>query len=136
MHSSSTVRHRFVVGSRAGSVDDFALVNVVPHLARSAELLAFMAAQFLRASIWSAHSSSKPAPGGLISRRYCNRCWSSLAASFNKSRGKFGILASESALQPSLASVPNHSLVPTPVTKARFVWLSSGAAHLNRWATE
>jgi hypothetical protein len=31
--------------------------------------------------------------------------------------------------------LPNNSLVPTPATKARFVWPSSGAAQLKRWAS-
>ena len=33
-----------------------------------------------------------------------------------------------------LRSASNKLLVPTPVTKARFVWLSSGAAQQQRWA--
>jgi hypothetical protein len=30
----------------------------------------------------------------------------------------------------------NKSLEPTPVTKARFVWFSSGAAQLNRYVSD
>jgi hypothetical protein len=56
-----------------------------------------------------------------MSRRLFDRCEPNVAASFNKSRGKFGVEMRASMLQRSLASVPNHSLVPTPVTKARFV---------------
>jgi hypothetical protein len=34
----------------------------------------------------------------------------------------------------SVVALHNNSLEPTPVTKARFVWFSSGAAQLSRWA--
>jgi hypothetical protein len=136
MHSSSTVRERFVAGSRAGSVQSSAFVRVVRHLARSAHALASSTAQFSRAAIWSVRSSRKPAPGRLMTRRLSDRCEPNVAASFNESRGKFGISVRESRLLPLLASLPNHSLVPTPVTKARFVWLGSGAAHLNRYALQ
>jgi len=34
----------------------------------------------------------------------------------------------------SVVALHNNALEPTPATKARFVWFSSGAAQLKRWA--
>ena len=45
MHSSRTVRHCFVVGSRAVGVDACSLVDVVRHRALPARILASAAAQ-------------------------------------------------------------------------------------------
>ena len=55
-----------------------------------------------------------------------------------ETEGKVAVRSESAGLPPArcfqFGRLPNKSLEPTPVTKARVVWLSSGAAQLNRWA--
>jgi hypothetical protein len=64
--------------------------------------------------IWKAREST----GGL---EVAAQCGSSTGGRFMRRVHRQAIVASH-----------NNSLEPTPVTKARFVWLSSGAAQLKR----